>query len=127
MVLARGSMETPGARTLGLWSAHARPLWDAIVEGSRGAGSRLNSLQLCPDGLEFTPVGDEEDRVQESQFKAGRLAGRALRWEQGHAEEGRGLGNPLKDVSKAQGQHHMSGGPSSETATQKELGWPCAP
>lgn len=72
MVLARGSMETLGARTLGVWSAHARPLWDAIVEGSCGAGSRLNSFWLCPDGLEFTPVGDEEDRVQESQFKAGR-------------------------------------------------------
>ena len=48
-----------------MWRAHAWPLWDVIVEWSRGAGSRLNSLRRCPDGLEFTPVGDEKDRVQE--------------------------------------------------------------
>lgn len=81
---------------MGVWSAHAWPLWDVIVEWSRGAGSRLNSLRRCPDGLEFTPVGDEEDRVQESQFKAEGLAGMALQWGQGHTEEERGSGNTLE-------------------------------
>ena len=96
MVLAEGKHGNAGGQgSVGVWNAHAWPLWDTIVEGSCRAGSRLNSLRRCPDGLEFTPVGDEEDRVQESQFKAGGLAGRALQQEQGHTEEGRGLGNLL--------------------------------
>ena len=128
MVLAEGKHGNAGGQgSVGVWNARAWPLWGTIVEGSCRAGSRLNSLRHCPDGLEFTPVGNEEDRVQESQFKAGGLAGMALQREQGHSEEGRGLGNLLKDVSKAQGQHPMSGGPSNETAAQKDWGWPCAP
>lgn len=113
MVLAEGKRGNAGGQdSVGVWSAHAWPLWDVFVEWSRGAGSRLNSLRCCPDGLEFTPVGDEEDRVQESQFKAGGLAGMALQWGQGHMEEVRGSGNTLEGLSKGQGQRSVSRGPS---------------
>lgn len=123
MVLAEGKHGNAGGQgSVGVWNARAWPPWGTIVEGSCRAGSRLNSLRHCPDGLEFTPVGNEEDRVQESQFKAGGLAGMALQREQGHSEEGRGLGNLLKDVSKAQGQHPMSWGAFQRDSSTEGLG-----
>ena len=111
MVLAEEKCGNAGGQdSVGVWSAHAWPLWDVIVEWSRGAGSRLNSLQHCPDGLEFTPVGDQKDRVQESQFKAGGLAGMALQWGQGHMEEERGSGNTLKGQQGARTTPSVQGG-----------------
>lgn len=58
MVLARGSMETLGARDSGCVECPCQASVGCDCRGELRGREQTNSLWLCPDGLEFTPVGD---------------------------------------------------------------------